>query len=81
MIVAEARRLPGRETLTYDAMTGDQSPSMRADMMGQSWRVVQPVLDAWVAEETEFRPTTPAATIPRRPANCSRVTERKAGCR
>jgi len=28
-------------------MTGDQTLFMRADMVEQTWRIVQPVLDAW----------------------------------
>jgi hypothetical protein len=27
---------------------------MRADMVEQSWRIVQPVLDAWAAERADF---------------------------
>ena len=37
----------GYETLLYDVMTGDQTLFMRADMVEQAWRIVQPVLDAW----------------------------------
>jgi glucose-6-phosphate 1-dehydrogenase len=37
----------GYETLLYDVMIGDQSLFMRADIVEQSWRIVQPVLDAW----------------------------------
>ncbi|MEO8244647.1 MAG: glucose-6-phosphate dehydrogenase, partial [bacterium] len=44
----------GYETLLYDVMTGDQSLFMRADMVDQAWRVVQPVLDAWAAATPEF---------------------------
>jgi glucose-6-phosphate 1-dehydrogenase len=43
----------GYETLIYDVMTGDQTLFMRADMVEQAWRIVQPVLDAW-AEEAAF---------------------------
>lgn len=35
--------------MIYGAMIGDQSLSMRVDMVGQSWRIVQPVLDAWAS--------------------------------
>jgi len=42
----------GYETLIHDVMTGDQSLFMRADMVEQAWRVVQPVLDAWAADKT-----------------------------
>jgi glucose-6-phosphate 1-dehydrogenase len=37
----------GYETLIHDVMTGDQTLFMRADMVEQTWRIVQPVLDAW----------------------------------
>jgi glucose-6-phosphate 1-dehydrogenase len=37
----------GYETLIYDVMTGDQTLFMRADMVEQAWRIVQPVLDTW----------------------------------
>ncbi len=42
-------RLPnvGYETLIYDCMIGDQTLFQRADMVEETWRVVQPVLDAW----------------------------------
>ncbi len=38
----------GYETLLYDVMIGDPTLFMRADMVEQTWRIVQPVLDAWV---------------------------------
>ena len=44
----------GYETLIHDVMTGNQTLFMRADMVEQSWRIVQPVLDAWAAEKGEF---------------------------
>jgi glucose-6-phosphate 1-dehydrogenase len=40
----------GYETLIYDVMIGDQTLFNRADMIEETWRVVQPVLDAWAAE-------------------------------
>jgi glucose-6-phosphate 1-dehydrogenase len=40
--------------LIYDVMIGDPTLFMRADMVEQSWRIVQPVLDAWAAEKTDF---------------------------
>jgi len=39
----------GYETLIYDVMTGDQTLFNRADMIEETWRVVQPVLTAWAA--------------------------------
>jgi len=44
----------GYETLIYDVMTGDTTLFMRADMVEQAWRIVQPVLEAWAAEKTDF---------------------------
>ena len=37
----------GYETLIYDCMKGDPTLFQRADMVEASWRVVQPILDAW----------------------------------
>lgn len=39
----------GYETLIYDVMNGDPTLFQRADMIEETWRVVQPVLDAWGA--------------------------------
>jgi len=44
----------GYETLIHDVMIGDQTLFMRADMIEQGWRVVQPVLDSWAAETADF---------------------------
>jgi glucose-6-phosphate 1-dehydrogenase len=44
----------GYETLLYDVMAGDATLFMRADMVEQAWRVVQPVLDVWAAEKADF---------------------------
>jgi glucose-6-phosphate 1-dehydrogenase len=45
----------GYETLIYDVMIGDPTLFMRADMVEQGWRIVQPVLDAWAADKnTDF---------------------------
>jgi glucose-6-phosphate 1-dehydrogenase len=35
-------------------MIGDTTLFMRADMVEQAWRIVQPVLDAWAAEKGDF---------------------------
>jgi glucose-6-phosphate 1-dehydrogenase len=40
----------GYETLIYDVMVGDPTLFMRADMVEQAWRIVQPVLDAWAGQ-------------------------------
>lgn len=44
----------GYETLLYDVMIGDATLFMRADMVEQSWRIVEPVLDAWASEKADF---------------------------
>lgn len=40
----------GYETLIHDVMTGDPTLFMRADMVEQTWRIVQPVLNTWAAD-------------------------------
>ncbi len=44
----------GYETLIYDVMIGDQTLFNRGDMVEETWRVVQPVLDAWKAAKADF---------------------------
>ena len=44
----------GYETLIYDVMNGDATLFQRADMVESTWRIVQPVLDAWGAEKAAF---------------------------
>lgn len=44
----------GYETLIYDVMIGDPTLFMSADMVEQTWRIVQPVLDAWAAKPTNL---------------------------
>jgi glucose-6-phosphate 1-dehydrogenase len=45
----------GYETLIYDCMIGDATLFQRADMVEAGWRIVQPVLDSWAAEQsTDF---------------------------
>jgi len=44
----------GYETLLYDVMIGDPTLFMRADMVEDAWRIVQPVLDAWAAQTPDF---------------------------
>jgi glucose-6-phosphate 1-dehydrogenase len=44
----------GYETLLHDVMIGDQTLFMRADMVEEAWRIVQPVLDAWAAQKADF---------------------------
>lgn len=42
------------ETLLVDAMSGDATLYTRQDMVEASWRVVQPVLDAWSQRKFDF---------------------------
>jgi glucose-6-phosphate 1-dehydrogenase len=51
----------GYETLILDVMLGDQTLFMRADMVEQAWRIVQPVLDAW-AQDTGDVPQYPSGS-------------------
>jgi glucose-6-phosphate 1-dehydrogenase len=44
----------GYETLIYDVMIGDPTLFMRADMVEEAWRIVQPVLDAWAKKTADF---------------------------
>jgi len=44
----------GYETLLYDVMIGDPTLFMRADMVEEAWRVVQPVLDAWAKKKADI---------------------------
>jgi glucose-6-phosphate 1-dehydrogenase len=44
----------GYETLIHDVMSGDQTLFMRADMVEEAWRIVEPVLDFWSRDKAEF---------------------------
>jgi glucose-6-phosphate 1-dehydrogenase len=52
----------GYETLIYDVMIGDPTLFMRADMVEQSWRIVQPVIDAWAKDGGADLPIYPAGS-------------------
>jgi glucose-6-phosphate 1-dehydrogenase len=52
----------GYETLLYDVMTGDPTLFMRADMVEQTWRIVQPVLDAWAKSGSADLPIYPSGS-------------------
>jgi glucose-6-phosphate 1-dehydrogenase len=52
----------GYETLIYDVMIGDPTLFMRADMVEQTWRIVQPVLDAWAKNGAADLPIYPAGS-------------------
>jgi glucose-6-phosphate 1-dehydrogenase len=52
----------GYETLLYDVMIGDQTLFNRADMVEETWRVVQPVLDSWVTSTPHHLPNYQAGS-------------------
>jgi glucose-6-phosphate 1-dehydrogenase len=52
----------GYETLLYDVMIGDPTLFMREDMVDETWRIVQPILDAWGSEGTRELPLYPAGS-------------------
>jgi glucose-6-phosphate 1-dehydrogenase len=52
----------GYETLLYDVMNGDPTLFMRADMVEQTWRIVQPVLDAWAKNGEADLPVYPSGS-------------------
>ncbi len=52
----------GYETLIYDVMIGDQTLFMRADMVEQTWRIVQPALDAWADGGAAEMPAYPSGS-------------------
>jgi len=55
----------GYETLLYDVMIGDQTLFMRADMVEEAWRIVQPVLDAWASAKAAFPDYDSGSTGPK----------------
>jgi glucose-6-phosphate 1-dehydrogenase len=59
----------GYETLIYDVMIGDPTLFMRADMVEQTWRIVQPVLDAWAKKSASDLPIYPAGSAGPREAD------------
>jgi glucose-6-phosphate 1-dehydrogenase len=52
----------GYETLLYDVMIGDPTLFMRADMVEQTWRIVQPLLDTWAKKGATDLPIYPAGS-------------------
>ena len=52
----------GYETLIYDVIIGDPTLFMRADMVERTWRIVQPVLDAWAENGAADQPIYPAGS-------------------
>src|SRR5262249_36576224 len=65
----KAKPHTGYETLIYDCMKGDASLYQRADNIEAGWRVVQPILEAWQAENGETPPLYPAGSAGPREAD------------
>jgi glucose-6-phosphate 1-dehydrogenase len=53
------------ETLLVDAMAGDATLYTRQDMVEASWRVVQPILEAWESSPDDIPPYEPGSWGPR----------------
>ena len=58
----EASRGTGYEVLLYAALNGDPTLFSRTDFVERSWRIVQPVLDAWREAAPADFPNYPAGT-------------------
>jgi len=58
----EATRGTGYEVLLYAALNGDQTLFSRTDFVERSWRIVQPVLDAWRQVPASDFPNYPAGS-------------------
>ena len=44
----------GYEVLLHDAMVGDQTLFMRADMVEHGWRILQPLIENWAKTSADF---------------------------
>jgi glucose-6-phosphate 1-dehydrogenase len=51
-------RIPstGYETMLYDCMQGDEALFTRADQVEESWRVITPILNEWIAKSPKDFP-------------------------
>ncbi|MEI6257381.1 MAG: glucose-6-phosphate dehydrogenase [Planctomycetota bacterium] len=58
----EATRGTGYEVLLYSALNSDPTLFSRSDFVEASWRIVQPVLDAWKESSGPDLPNYPAGT-------------------
>jgi glucose-6-phosphate 1-dehydrogenase len=58
----ESGRGTGYEVLLYGCMTGDSTLFSRTDLVETAWRIAQPVLDAWAADEAPAFPDYPAGS-------------------
>ena len=52
----------GYETLIHDCMAGDATLFRSADEIEASWRVVEPLLDAWNEDRSADLPVYPAGS-------------------
>jgi glucose-6-phosphate 1-dehydrogenase len=58
----DAARGTGYEVLLYSCMSGDATLFSRTDLVELAWRIAQPVLDVWAAEEPKEFPNYPAGS-------------------
>jgi glucose-6-phosphate 1-dehydrogenase len=58
----ESSRGTGYEVLLYGCMIGDSTLFSRTDLVETAWRIAQPVLDAWAADESPSFPDYPAGS-------------------
>jgi glucose-6-phosphate 1-dehydrogenase len=65
----EASRGTGYEVLLYSALNGDPTLFSRTDFVEASWRIMQPILDAWKATRATDFPNYVAGTWGPRAAN------------
>ncbi len=65
----EASRGTGYEVLLYSALNGDPTLFSRTDFVDASWRIMQPVLDAWAATPATEFPNYDSGTWGPRAAN------------
>ena len=66
------------ETLLLDAMRGDATNFPRQDAVEESWRIVEPLLEAWTDAGRRPAPVRGRhAGARRRPTSCSRATGRR----
>ncbi|MHB2025397.1 MAG: glucose-6-phosphate dehydrogenase [Elusimicrobiota bacterium] len=52
----------GYERLLHDVFIGDATLYRRADMVESSWRIIDPILDAWSAQKPSDFPNYPAGS-------------------
>jgi glucose-6-phosphate 1-dehydrogenase len=52
----------GYEILLYGALSGDRTLFSRSDLVDASWRIVQPILDAWASQPAADFPNYPSGS-------------------